>query len=118
MHPPLSPLTAPVIEPLALRDDRLRPLLPQRRKKAYGHQSERDVHARSLAVHALSQEGLRCEATTVSGNPEVTAGGLGQFGPRKEEPTRPQTKVLMGSLAPSGMPLATEVVAGARAEDG
>src|SRR6266446_737548 len=59
-----------------------------------------------------------CDATTVSGQHEVTAGGLLQFGHSKDDPTRPQIKVMMGSLDPLGMPLATDVLSGERADDG
>jgi len=69
-------------------------------------------------MYALAQDVIRCDATTVSGAHEVTAGGLGQFGQSKDDPTRPQIKVMRGSLAPLGMPLATEVLSGERADDG
>ena len=36
----------------------------------------------------------------------------------QDDPTRPQIKVMMGSLDPLGMPLATEVLSGERADDG
>ena len=61
---------------------------------------------------------IRCDATTVSGDHEVTAGGLLQFGHSKDDPTRPQIKVMMGSLDPLGMPLSTDVLSGERADDG
>jgi transposase len=118
MHHTLSTLTAQVIEALDLSDDRLSHLLTHLSKKAYWHQIERDLNARSIEVHALSQEVIRCDATTVSGDHEVTEGGLLQFGHRKDEPTRPQIKVMMGSLDPLGMPLATEVLSGEHADDG
>ncbi len=69
-------------------------------------------------MHALPQAVIRCDATTVSGDHEVTEGGLWQFGHRKDDPTRPQITVRMGSLDPLGMPLATDVLAGERAEEG
>src|SRR5882672_5574876 len=118
MHHTLSTLTAQVIEPLDLSDDRLSHLLTHLSKKAYWHQIERDLNARSIEVHALSQEVIRCDATTVSGDHEVTEGGLLQFGHSKDDPTRPQIKVMMGSLDPLGMPLATDVLSGERADDG
>jgi len=118
MHHTLSTLTAQVIEPLDLSDDRLSHLLTHLSKKAYWHQIERDLNARSIEVHALSQEVIRCDATTVSGDHEVTEGGLVQFGHSKDDPTRPQIKVMMGSLDPLGMPLATDVLSGERADDG
>ena len=61
---------------------------------------------------------IRCDATTVSGAHAVTAEGLLQFGHSKDDPTRPQIKVMMGSLDPLGMPLATDVLSGERADDG
>src|SRR5207237_8322118 len=118
MHHTLSHLTAQVIEPLDLRDDRLSHLLQHLSKPAYWHQIERDLNARSIAVHALPQDVIRCDATTVSGEHEVTAGGLVQFGHRKDDPTRPQITVMLGSLDPLGMPLATDVLSGERADDG
>ena len=87
-------------------------------KAAYWHQIERDLNARSIEVHALPQEVIRCDATTVSGDHEVTEGGLLQFGHSKDDPTRPQIKVMMGSLDPLGMPLSTDVLSGERADDG
>jgi transposase len=118
MHHTLSALTAQGIEPLDFSDDRLSHLLTHLSKAAYWHQIEHDLNARSIEVHALPQDVIRCDATTVSGNHEVTAGGLLQFGHRKDDPTRPQITVMMGSLDPLGMPLATDVLAGERADDG
>src|SRR5438094_7683180 len=118
MHHTLSQLTAQVIEPLDFSDDRLSHLLAHLSKPAYWHQIERDLNARSIAVYAWSQDVIRCDATTVSGTHELTAGGLVQFGHSKADPTRPQIKVMLGSLDPLGMPLATDVLSGERADDG
>ena len=118
MHHTLSRLTAQVIEPLDFSDDRLSHLLKHLSKPAYWHQIEHDLNARSIEVYDLSQDVIRCDATTVSGEHEVTAGGLLQFGHSKDDPTRPQIKVMMGSLDPLGMPLATDVLSGERADDG
>jgi hypothetical protein len=97
MQHTLSRLTAQGIAPLDVRDDRLSHLLPHVRKPKYGHQIERDLQARSLAGYALSQDVIRGDATTVSGDHEGTAGGLWPFGQRKDAPTRPHIKVMMGS---------------------
>src|SRR5713101_2358302 len=118
MHHTLRHLTAQVIEPLDVRDDRLSHLLKHLSKPAYWHPIEHDLHARSIAVYDLSQDVIRCDATTVSGEHEVTAEGLCQFGHSKDDPTRPQIKVMLGSLDPLGMPLSTDVLSGERADDG
>jgi len=118
MHHTLSRLTAQVIEPLDLSDDRLSHLLKHLSKPAYWHKIERDLNERSIEVYDLSQDVIRCDATTVSGDHEVTAEGLVQFGHSKDDPARPQIKVMIGSLDPLGMPLATDVLSGERADDG
>jgi transposase len=50
MHHTLSHLSGPVITPLDFSDDRLGHLLQHLRKPTYGHEIERALHARSLAV--------------------------------------------------------------------
>ena len=108
MHHTLSRLTAQAIEPLDFRDDRLSHLLKHVRKPASWHQIERELNARSMEIYDLSQNVIRCDATTVSGAHEVIAEGLCQFGQSKDDPTRPQIKVMLGALEPLGMPLATD----------
>src|SRR5437899_1700974 len=117
MHHTLSHLSGHVIEALDFSDDRLGHLLKHLSKRRSWHGIERDLNARSIEVYALPQDVIRCDATTVSGNHEVTEGGLLQFGHSKDDPTRPQIKVMMGSLDPLGMPLSTDVLSGERADD-
>jgi transposase len=118
MHHTLRHLTAQVVDPLDLSDDRLSHLLQHVSKPTSWHRIERALNARSVEVYALSQDVIRCDATTVSGDHEVTEEGRLQFGHSQDDPTRPQIKVMMGSLDPMGMPLATEVLSGERADDG
>jgi transposase len=118
MHHTLSHLTAQSIEPLDFSDDRLSHLLKHLSKPAYWHAIERDLNERSIEIYDLTKHVIRCDATTVSGAHEVTEGGLVQFGHSKDDPTRPQIKVMIGSLDPLGMPLATDVWSGERADDG
>src|SRR5215475_4434007 len=118
MRHTLSHLTAQAIEPLDFSDDRLSHLLKHLSKPAYWHKIERDLNARSIEIYDLSQDVIRCDATTVSGEHEVTEEGLVQFGHSKDDPARPQIKVMIGSLDPLGMPLATDVLSGERADDG
>jgi transposase len=118
MHHTLSHLTAQVIEPLDFSDDRLSHLLRHLSRTAYWHRIEHDLNTRSIVVYDLAPDVIRCDATTVSGAHEVSEGGLLQFGHSKDDPTRPQIKVMLGSLDPLGMPLATDVLSGERADDG
>ena len=118
MQHTLSQLTAQAIEPLDFSDDRLGHLLKHLSTSKYWHQIEHDLNERSIEVYELPQDVIRCDATTISGHHEVTEGGLFQFGHSKDDPTRPQIKIMMGSLDPLGMPLSTDVLSGERADDG
>src|SRR5215510_6513687 len=71
----LSRLTAQVIEPLDVSDDRLSHLLQHLSKPTSWHQIERDLNERRIEMYDLSQDVSRCDATTVSGEHEVTEGG-------------------------------------------
>lgn len=112
MHHTLSELSAQAIEPLECSDDRLGHLLQHLSKSTYWHKIEHALHARSIEVYALPQDAVRCDAPTVSGDHEVSAGGRLQCGHSKDDPTRPQIKVMVGSLDPLGMPLSTDVWSG------
>jgi len=58
------------------------------------------------------------DSTTTSGYWTVTEDGLFQFGHSKDHrPDLPQLKVMMSALDPLGMPVATQVVSGERADD-
>jgi len=104
MYTTLSHLSGQVIAPLDFSDDRLGHLLKHLSQPPYWHGIEQDLHARSLEVYAWPQDVIRCDATTVSGAHDVTEGGLWQFGHSKDDPSRPQIKVMTGSLAPLEMP--------------
>jgi transposase len=118
MQHTLSHLTGQAREPLDVSDDRREHLLKHLSKPRYWHGIEQDLNERSMTVYALPQDVIRCDATTVSGDHAVTDGGLLPFGHSKDDPTRPQIKVLLGSLDPLGMPLSTDVWSGERADDG
>jgi transposase len=79
---------------------------------------ESRLSQQTVSVYNLSPERVRLDATTVSGQHLVSADGLFQFGHSKDDPSRPQVKVMMADLDPMGMPLATRVVSGEQADDG
>ena len=114
----LSQVTGQAIDPLDFSDDRLAVLLRYLSQPAYWHPIEQELNARSVQVYHLPVEVIRCDATTVSAYHAVVDGGLVQFGHSKDDSSRPQIKLMTGSLDPLGMPLATAVVSGERADDG
>jgi transposase len=71
-----------------------------------------------LRVYDLQPGGVRLDSTTASGHWSVTEDGLFQFGHSKDHrPDLPQVKVMLSALDPLGMPVATDVVPGHRADD-
>ena len=104
MQNTLRGLSGQSIAPLDCRDDRLGPLLTHFCKAKYWQALEQDLHACSIEVSAWPQDVIRGDATTVSGEPDVTDGGLVQGGHRNDDPTRPQITVMMGALDPLGRP--------------
>jgi transposase len=118
MQTTLSRLSTQVIDPLDFSDDRLGHLLTHLSQPTYWHRIEEELNAHSIEVYALLQDVIRCDATTVSGDHDIREGGLLQFGHSKDDPSRPQIKVMTGALDPLGMPLATDVLSGERADDG
>jgi transposase len=105
-------------EPLDCSDDRWAHLLTPLRKPQDWHGIEQDWNARRREVYAVSQDVIRCDAPPVSGTHDVTETGLRPCGQRQDDPSRPQLTVLVGSMAPLGMPLATAVLSGERADEG
>ena len=104
MHKTLRHLSGQRIAPLDCRDDRGGPLLTHCSKAKGWHTIAQDLHACSIEGYALSQDVIRCDATTVSGAHDVADGGLVQCGQSKDDPTRPQITVMRGALDPLGMP--------------
>ena len=73
-------------------------------------------HARR--VYDLQPACVRLESPSASGSGSVTEEGRFPCGPSKNpRPGRPQVKSLVSALDPLGMPVATDVVPGQRADD-
>ena len=108
-----QPVTA-----LDLTDDRLAALLRTLADDATWRPFEQALGRTLLRVYALPAERVRVDTTTASGYGQVTAEGLFQFGHSKDHrPDLPQVKVLLATLDPLGLPLATLVVSGEQADD-
>lgn len=109
--------TGQPVPPVAVGDDRL----------ATGREAVRDArrwrawegarHQHAWRVYDLPPAGVRRARTTASGAWSVTAAGLWPCGPRQDHgPARPQGKSMRSALEPQGLPVATAVVPGPRAE--
>jgi transposase len=68
-------------------------------------------------VYDLPPTCVRLDRTTVSGDWSVTEDGWFQFGPSQDQrPDLPQVTIMMAALDPLGVPGATAVVPGPRAD--
>lgn len=114
----LRAVSGQAIEALDFSDDRLAHLLKHLSKPRYWQAIEHELNERSVEVYDLPTEVVRCDATTVSGYHEAVEEGLFQLGHSKDDPSRAQIKLMTGALDPLGMPLATDVWSGERADDG
>jgi len=114
----LGQCTEQAVEGLDFTDDRLADVLTALGDDERWQDFEADLDQSHLRVYDLSPERVRVDSTTTSGYWTVTEGGLMQFGHSKDRrPDLPQVKVMISSLDPLGMPVATQVLAGHRADD-
>jgi transposase len=99
-------------------DDRLADVLSALSDDAQWQTFEQALNQQLLRVYDLRPARVRLDSTTASGYWTVSADGLLQLGHSKDHrPDLPQVKVMLASLNPLGLPLATQVVSGACADD-
>ena len=110
--------TGESIRALEWSDDRLGIVLDELADAEKWKAFEAELNRRTLRVYDLRPRRVRVDSTTASGYWTVTENGLFQHGHSKDHrPDLPQLKVMMSALDPMGMPVATQVVSGARADD-
>ncbi len=99
-------------------DDRLSIALKHLSKEANWAKIEQELNRRTVRIYNLEAETIRMDATTISGEHLVNEKGLFQFGYSKDDPDLAQVKLMMSTLEPLGIPIATQVVSGEQADDG
>jgi transposase len=110
--------TGQPVHPLDLSDDRLAGVLEVLSHDAKWQAFEGAFTQQLLRVYDLQPERVRLDSTTASGYWRVTEDGLFQFGHSKDHrPDLPQVKVMLSVLDPLGLPVATDIVPGQRADD-
>lgn len=99
-------------------DDRLGIILDLLSEEESWQKFESALNRRTIRVYDLKRERVRLDSTTASGHWEVTEDGLFQFGHSKDHrPDLPQLKVMLSTLDPLGMAVATQAVSGEKADD-
>jgi len=106
------------VRALEWSDDRLGIVLDELANAEKWQAFEAELNHRTLRVYDLRPRRVRVDSTTASGYWTVTEDGLFQHGHSKDHrPDLPQLKVMISALDPMGMPVATQVVSGERADD-
>jgi transposase len=114
----LQPILGAGLRAIDFSDDRLAIGLDLLSDDATWTAFEAALNQRTLRVYDLAAQCVRLDTTSASGYWEVTADGVFQFGHSKDHrPDLPQVKVMLATLDPLGLPLVTQVVAGAKADD-
>src|SRR5947199_9160017 len=114
----LRATTGQAVERLDFTDDRLEIVLHSLHDDTRWTACEAALNRHTVRVYELPTARVHVDSTSASGYTTVSENGLFQFGHSKDyRPDLPQVKVMQAVLAPLGMPLATDVVSGERADD-
>jgi transposase len=114
----LSICTGQQVSERGFRDDRLALVLDALSDEQKWQQFETAMNRQLIRVYDLTPKRVRVDSTTVSGYWTVTQEGLFQLGTsRDHRPDLPQLKVMLSALDPLGLPVATQIVSGERADD-
>src|SRR5258707_2283406 len=101
-----------------LGDDRLADVLRHLSDDECWRAFEQELTGQLVRVYDLKPSCVRLDSTTASSYGAVSEDGLLQLGYSKDHrPDLPHLKVMLATLDPLGMPLATEVLSGERADD-
>ena len=114
----LGVTTGQAVKRVDFTDDRLEIVLRRLREDTRGAAFASALNQYTGRVYDLSTARGPVDSTSASVYATVNEGGLFQFGHSKDDrPDLPQIKVMQAVLDPLGMPLATDVVSGERADD-
>ena len=114
----LRATTGQAVERLDFTDDRLEIVLHSLHDDTRWTAFESALNRHTVRVYELPTARVHVDSTSASGYTTVSEHGLFQFGHSKDyRPDLPQVKVMQAVLDPLGMPLATDVVSGERADD-
>lgn len=113
----LEQVTGLTIRDTDFTDDRLSIVLRHLSEAEYWQELEADLGAQTVRVYALEREVVRVDATTISGYHAENEAGLMQFGHSKDDALLRQIKLMLATLDPLGMVVASDIVSGQQADD-
>jgi transposase len=117
-----SDLIGKPIRPKDFTDDRLAGVLEKLADNEVWETVETKLGQHMLQVYKLAGTDaivIRLDSTSVSGHHQITEDGLFQFGYSKDHrPDLAQYKLMLATLDPLGMPVASLIVSGEKSDDG
>jgi transposase len=114
----LKTLMGDSLEELDLTDDRLEAILRYLNCDKNWSVFEEELGSNWLRVYDLKPERVRLDSTTASSHCGVNAEGMFQWGHSKDHrPDWAQVKIMLSTLDPLGMLIATEILSGEKADD-
>lgn len=114
----LRHLTGEAVRAHEFSDDRLELVLRQLSDDQRWAAFEAALNPHLVRVYDLATQRVHVDSTSASAYAGVNEEGLFQFGHSKDHrPDLPQVKIMQAVLDPLGMPLATDIVSGERADD-
>jgi transposase len=103
---------------LDLTDDRLEAVLRYLDSDRNWYSFEEELGGSLLQVYDITPERVRMDSTTASSYCGVNPEGLFQWGHSKDQrPDLAQVKIMLSTLDALGMPIATEILSGEKADD-
>lgn len=110
--------TTDTLRGLDFTDDRLQALLRYLSDSSSWSEFERELGSQLVQVYDLKPRTARLDSTTASTYCGANSDGLFQYGHSKDHrPDLTQVKLMLSTLDPLGMPIATEVLPGNKADD-
>lgn len=114
----LQELTGEQIRAEDFTDDSLGVILKRLSSEDIWHRIEAELWQSSLVIHQVPLKGVRLDSTTSYGYHKTSAEGVMQQGYSKDHrPDLAQLKLMLAVAEPSGVPIASDIVAGERADD-
>ena len=114
----LERLTGQTIRPTDFTDDRLGDVLRYLSEDELWQRVEQDLSQRTIRVYRLETTGpVRLDSTVGGVSHDEKKHSLFKLGRNKSGGFEVQFKLMLGTLDPLGMPLASDVVAGSAADD-
>ena len=114
----LEQLVGQPIRQVEFSDDRLGIVLRRLSPPDTWEAVEADLWSSTVAVYEIQMTGVRLDSTTTYGYHTTTEDGVMQYGYSKDHrPDLPQLKLMAAAAEPSGHLLASDVLAGDKADD-